>query len=148
MSHGLDGVETTRTRGFQVTPECIEAWQKAAARQIQAPNCRGKQDRLERNSVIELQGGHSAVRAFTTRTPPLTPPPTRTHTRTPSPPPTLNPARTRSFTRTLIPTIQDFVAPSFSASQGPALVCCISGKNDPCVTSPSAPLLYLQNLVL
>jgi len=66
----------------------------AAAPQIQAPYCRGKQDRLIRNSVIKLQGGHSAVRASTTRTPPLTPPPTRTHTRTPSPPPTLNPART------------------------------------------------------
>jgi len=131
-----------------VTTKCIEAWENAAPRRIQAPYCRKKQDRLERNSVNKEQGGHSAVRAFTTRTPPLTPPPIRTHTRTPSTPPTLNPARTRSFTRTLIPTIQDFVSPCFSSAQGPALARCISGKNDPCVTPPSAPLLYLQNLVL
>jgi len=134
-----------------VTPKCIEAWRKTAARRIQATYRRWKQYRLERNSVIKLQAtlrGHSAVRAFATRTPPLTPPPTRTHTRTPSLPPTLNPARTRSLTRTLIPTIQDFVAPSFIAAQGPALVRCIPGKNDRCVTPSSPPLLYLQNLVL
>jgi hypothetical protein len=80
-----------------VTPKCIEAWRKAAARRIQAPYCRGKQDRLERNSVIKLQAflrGHSAVRAFATRTPPLTP------TATPTPTPTLTPTPTT--------TMQDF----------------------------------------
>jgi len=56
-----------------VTTKCIEAWENAAPRRIQAPYCRKKQDRLERNSVNKMQGGHSAVRAFTTRTPPLTP---------------------------------------------------------------------------
>lgn len=56
--------------------------------------------------------------------------------------------RKASARRILIPTIQDFVAPSFSAAQGPAPVRCIPGKNDPCVTPPSPPLLYLQNLVL
>ena len=56
--------------------------------------------------------------------------------------------RKASARRILIPTIQDFVAPSFSAAQGPAPVRCIPGKNDPCVTPLSPPLLYLQNLVL
>jgi len=96
-----------------VTPKCIEAWRKAVARRIQAPYCRGKQDRLERNSVIKLQAflrGHSAVRAFATRTPPLTPTatPTPTPTLTPTPTPTHTPPLTPTLTPTPTTTMQDF----------------------------------------
>jgi len=84
-----------------VTSKCIEAWENAAPRRIQAPYCRKKQDRLGRNSVIKLQGGHSAVRASATPTPPLTP------TVTPPPTPPLTPTVTPPPTPTLTPTILD-----------------------------------------
>jgi len=91
-----------------VTTKCIEAWENPAPRRIQAPYCRKKQDRLGRNSVIKLQGGHSAVRASATPTPPLTPPPIRTHTPPLPLTPTVTPTVTPPPTPTLTPTILDF----------------------------------------
>ena len=93
-----------------VTPKCIEGWQKAAPRQIQAPYCRKKQDRLERNSVINLQGGHNAVRASAIAPLTLTPTPPLTPTLTPTTTPPLTPTTTPPLTSNILNLNRRFLA--------------------------------------